>query len=335
MTRFIRNHRIPVLSVMILLLAIACNNKEDSAFGEILNNPPYSDITDSIEKQPKNAELYFRRAVRLNRNNLPEVAYPDFAKAWQLSKKEQYAVAMGNLLLDRKPDSGIVFLRSALNELPKSYLLRLTLARSYDARNNTKEALQATHELLQQYPEQLDALLLKAELLQKTNDSVQALAALEKAYSLAPQSGQIISQLAYQYAEFKNPKALALADTMLFYTKKEPSGHPYYIKGVYYTNVGNTANAIRFFDETIRVDYNYMNAYIEKGKLQLQQKQPKEALKTFKLANTISPAFPDAWYWIGRALEVSGDKAAAKEYYQKAYGLDKTFTDAKEAAEKL
>ena len=46
----------------------------------------------------------------------------------------------------------------------------------------------------------------------------------------------------------------------------------------------------------------------------------------------VTPSFPDAWYWIGRCLEISGQKEEAKLNYEKAYSLDKTFTEAKEAA---
>ena len=85
----------------------------------------------------------------------------------------------------------------------------------------------------------------------------------------------------------------------------------------------------------LSMNYNYLNAYIEKGKVLLDQKKVDDALKTFQLANTISPAFPDAYYWIGRCQEEMGKKQDAKLSYEKAYGLDKTFTEAKEAAENI
>ena len=47
------------------------------------------------------------------------------------------------------------------------------------------------------------------------------------------------------------------------------------------------------------------------------------------------PAFPDAYYWMGICQEALGQTEEAKLNYQKAYGLDKTFTEAKEAAEKI
>jgi tetratricopeptide (TPR) repeat protein len=110
---------------------------------------------------------------------------------------------------------------------------------------------------------------------------------------------------------------------------------PYYVKGVYYSNINEKAKALEWFNETIKQDYNYLNAYIEKGKVFLDQKKVAEAFKTFQLLNSIDPAFADGWYWMGKCQELSGQKEDAKLNYEKAYALDKSFTEAKEAAEKI
>jgi len=73
----------------------------------------------------------------------------------------------------------------------------------------------------------------------------------------------------------------------------------------------------------------------EKGKLLLDQQKVTEAFKTFGLANTIDPAFADAWYWMARCQELMDLKEEAKLNYEKAYSLDKTFIQAKEAADRI
>src|SRR5262245_45071766 len=79
-------------AVMVLSLTFmltACGGSSGSSrFEEIRSQPPYSPLTDSIRHLPKNADLYFRRAVLLNRNNLPEPALADFQRAWSLRKNE-------------------------------------------------------------------------------------------------------------------------------------------------------------------------------------------------------------------------------------------------------
>lgn len=320
--------------ILAALIFASCNDEDATPIDEALSSAPYAPITDSIKKDPSNADLYFRRAVLLNRNDLPELAVADFRKAWERTKEEKYAVAIGNILLDKRPDSASVFLEQALKELPQSLFLQLNLARAYDAQDKTDLALSTCNDILQKQPDQVNALMLKASLLEKRGDK-DIVTVLEKAHALLPLNLEISSKLAYQYAEDKNSAALALADTLIRQDSLLLHTQPYYIKGVYYSNINDKAHAIRFFDETIQHDYQFLNAYIEKGKILLDQKKTAEALQTFQLANTIKPAFPDAWFWMGRCLEKMGQKEEAKLNYEKAYGLDKTFVEAKEAAKQL
>lgn len=323
--------------VFIFLALAACNNDEadTSPYSDILSRPPYASLTDSIKKQPKNDELYFRRAVLLNKNNLPEAALADFQKAWSLHKYEEYAFGVSNAWMDKKPDSSVIFLEGALKEIPESYLLRLSLARAYDALNRTGDALKVCDALLQAIPDEPDVLVFKSELQDKKGDSSGALLSMGKAYSLVPGNTPLGFKLAYKYAESKNRKALSLCDSLIRGDSLKLYAEPYYIKGIYYANTGDKANALRMFDETIRHSYNYLNAYVEKGKILVDQKKPAEAYTVFQLANRIKPAFPDAYYWMGVCQEALGQKTEARQNYEKAYELDKTFTEAKEAKERL
>jgi tetratricopeptide (TPR) repeat protein len=322
---------------IILVIFASCKNNDaaNSPYDDILSQPPYSSITDSIRKEPARDDLYFRRAVLLNKNNLPEPALADFRKAWSLAKQESYAIGVSNALSEKKPDSAVAFLTEAVKVLPKSLYLQLSLARAYDAVGKTKEALAASEKVLQQEPAQVNTLLLKSELLLKNKDTAGAIAALEKAYALMPSNREISNKLAYQYAEAKNGKAIPLADSLIRTDTLNFFAESFYIKGLYYSNINDKAKALQLFDQTIQRDHRYLNAYIEKGKILFEQKKTTDALKTFELANRITPSFPDAWYWMGRCLEVIGDKAGAKQNYEKAYELDNTFIEAKEAAEKV
>jgi tetratricopeptide (TPR) repeat protein len=64
-------------------------------------------------------------------------------------------------------------------------------------------------------------------------------------------------------------------------------------------------------------------------------KNYKEALETFQLAAKVSPTYAEAYYWMAKTNEAMGNKAEAKSDYQRAYGLDKTLTEAKQAADRL
>lgn len=326
---------IVLVSVSLCFVACGSTDSENTPFAEILEQAPYAAITDSIRKEPGRDDLYFHRAILLNRNNLPEPALADFRKAWSLNTEEPYAIGIANILLEKRADSASAFLEQAIKELPNSIFLRIMLARSLDAQEMTDRAIAICDEILHTDSTQVNTLVLKAELLEKKDDPAATIATLEKVHQLVPENLQLTNKLVYQYAQAKNPKALTLADDMLKNDSLRLSADPLYVKGLYYANIGDEANAIKYFDQTIQRSHRYMNAYIEKAKILIDQKRIDDAMKVLRLALTIDSAFPDTWYWIGRCEEANGQKAEAKLSYEKAYSLDRTFIEAKEAAEKL
>ena len=110
---------------------------------------------------------------------------------------------------------------------------------------------------------------------------------------------------------------------------------PYYFKGVYYYNINDKIKAIELFDLAIQHDYNFLDAYVDKGRTLYEMKKYKESFFVLQRAASITPTFADAYYWMGKCQEALGEKDEARLNYQRAYGLDKTLIEAKEAADKL
>ncbi|MGC4038870.1 MAG: tetratricopeptide repeat protein [Chitinophagaceae bacterium] len=324
-----------LLATAVTLFSACNNNDESSPYSSVLSLAPYSSLTDSIKNDRKNDVLYFHRALALKKNNLPEPALADFKKAWSLKQKEEYAANITNMLLENKPDSVVAFATEALKKIPSSIFIKLDLARAYTDLSKKDEALNVCDDIIREAPGQIDALMMKSDLLEEKQDTAGSVAALEKAYSLAPFDQELNFNLAYKYAESKNPKALSLCDSLIKKDSAKAHPEPFYFKGVYYSNINDKQKAIENFDKAIQQDYNFHNAYLEKGKAIFDQNKIKEALKVFTLLSTISPSFPDAYYWIAKCQQVLGQNADAKLNYQRAYGLDKTFTEAKDSADRI
>ncbi len=321
---------------LLFLVLFACNNESaEGPYAELLANEPYAAISDSISNTPKESELYFRRAVLLNTNQEIAPAMADFQKAWSLEKNEKYALGIGNIFLISRPDSAAYFAEAALQYLPESLPLKLLKARAFDAAGKKDESLQALDDVLKEYPDQVNAYILKAEILQDINDNQGAVKELEKAYALLPGNRQLAEELAYEYAETKNPRALVLSDSLIKADSLAQHASPLYIRAMYFINTGDAASGLQWLDKTLQRDHRYLNAYIEKGKIFLNRNETEKALSVFKLANTIAPGFADTWYWIARCQEKMGNKEEAKLNYKKAFSLDTSFTEAKEAAENL
>lgn len=324
-----------VFATVLIILSSCNDNTPTSPYEEILALPPFAVLTDSIKNEKNNPDLYFRRAVLLNSNNFPEPALADFQQAWSLKKEEKYAYAISTILVDKNPDSAALFLNESLKELPQSTLLRISLARSYNAQNKTEEALKVCDEILQMNPEQVDVLKLKAGLLEKKQDFAASIRILEKAYSITPYDIELNYILALKYAEAKNPKVINICDSLIKMDSLGVHADPYYYKGIYYSNINDKAKALSLFNEAIKHDYNFLDAHIEKGIILYDQQKYEEAYQSFNLAMTISPKYADSYYWMAKCQEATGNKAEAKLNYQRAYGLDKTLKEAKEAADKI
>jgi tetratricopeptide (TPR) repeat protein len=322
--------------MMVVLCAVmfSCTDDEGSS---LLQEAPYAELTDSIQDFPGRADLYYKRGVLLYERNQRGLAAEDLHSAWTMDPQESYALSMTTVLKEKSPDSAIAFLKNAIQKLPNSIALKVGLARGYQQKNLLQEAIAVCDEILQQYPAQLDALSLKAQILGQQNKPSEALAQLEKAYSVAPFDPEISYDLAYEYAVSKNPKAIPLSDSLIRSDKTRPGSiaKAYYTKGIYYTNTSKPAEAIRHFDEAIRTDYNFMDAYLDKGQLLYNQKRYDEALRTFSLALRIDPSVPEFYFWNGKVYEAKGMMNEAKQNYSKAAGLDKEFAEAREALERV
>ncbi|RYD54192.1 MAG: tetratricopeptide repeat protein [Sphingobacteriales bacterium] len=320
------------LFLSVFALLAACNNNERDP---LLDAGPYAALSDSIRRQPRNADHYYRRGQLLFTNGEFAVAKRDLRQAWSLQPREDIGLSLATALRRESDDSAFVFLQKAREELPESLALAIGLARGYQQKGQAPAALEICDNILKVLPNQLDALLLKADLLEETGRDNEALQTLEQAYSYAPFDVELVHRVGFAYAMAGNDRVLPLIDSLIQLDKEGLHAEPYYFRGLYYEKKGNNIEAIRWLDEAVRHDYNFLDAHMEKGQILYGMKRYNDALQTFQLALTITPTFADGYYWVARCLEAMGNKDDARTNYQRAYGLDKTNNDAKAAAERL
>jgi tetratricopeptide (TPR) repeat protein len=321
---------------LLALLVSACGNKEDeSPYSKIYELPELKPISDSISQFPKNDELYYRRStiILTVNENYADAAIYDLQKAWALNKKVEYAVDLGYLYQKKKPDSAIQFLKTSLSLFPNRVDLSYCLADAYVAAKKYDFALAINDSILNTDTTNRLFLEKKANLLLDMDKKVEAAVILEKLYNSGAK--YIGANLAFLLAETKNPKVLVLTDEMIKADTAHEHGEPLYFKGVYYYNIGDKNKAIDFFSKAIVNDKYFADAWIEKGKTQFELNQLAASKATFSKLNEISPDNADSFYWLGKCEEAAGNKEEARINYQKAFALDKTMTEAKEAAARI
>ncbi|NBO58799.1 MAG: tetratricopeptide repeat protein [Chitinophagia bacterium] len=140
-----------------------------------------------------------------------------------------------------------------------------------------------------------------------------------------------IEQL-YQMASEKNSTCLPLTDSILNTTSDPNSrAEAFYIKGLYYSNIKDVSKAEQYLDSTIRENYTFYDAYIEKGILLNERGDYKNALNTFQIALEITKNNADLYYWIGKSYEGLKMNKEAQAYYNMTLKLDPTYQSAEEA----
>jgi tetratricopeptide (TPR) repeat protein len=167
-------------------------------------------------------------------------------------------------------------------------------------------------------------------------DTGKAIASMQTAVQKEPMFMEPLLDIASVYAARSDSNAITATDKVIrIASDPRIRSEARFIQGLYYSNTNDTAKALASFDECIRNDYTFLDAYVEKGLLLYDSKGYKAALAVFEQTIQVSNTFAEGYYNAGRCEEALGNKAEAKLYYQKALGLDKDFKAAKDALERL
>lgn len=301
----------------------------------ILHSPPYSSLTDSINKAPGDLDLRLRRAALLSENNLHGIATPDFAKAWEISGDQNIALAyISNLLMSDHVPAAIRFLQECTSTFPENPEFNRRLGEVFIQQGNPARALEQFDLIIAKDSFNFEAWFDRGALLTSMSDTPAAIASLEKSFAILPVNHSGIA-LANLYIATKNPRALEVCDILINRDTTASHVDPLLIKGIYFTEVKDYDKALALFEECIRRDWKTTEAYIEKGIILFERKRYDEALKTFTMAATVSNTDPDAYFWMGRCYEALGDPGQAKLNFERAVALDETFTEARDALRRM
>ena len=321
----------------LLLICPGCNlsDSTEPSAESIYQEPPFNTITDSIAEYPKNAALYIKRGQLLLQKKHTALAVRDFRSAWELRPEEMTALYYtASLFMSGKEEEAIELLKTCIKRYPHNPEFSRRLSEAYLQSGQPEQALKEYNLMLQNDPDNFEALYERGRIQASLKDTAGAIASLERAYALQPL--QIFGiTLANLYAETENEKVIALCDQLLAKDVDQQVTDPLFLKGVYYSNTGQHAAALEQFELCIKRDWKFTEAYIEKGIILYELKDYDSALSTFSLATTVSNTYADAYYWMGRCYEAKGKVQDATDSYYKALALDRNFAEAKAAIRRL
>lgn len=199
-----------------------------------------------------------------------------------------------------------------------------------------QQALPQIEQLLQKDSSNPGLMYIKADALEKAGDTSAAISYYQQALAAAGVFDEAALRLANLYAETGNKAALPLCDQLLQQASAARlRSDILYIKGIYYSKTEQYPQAIKVYDQIIREDYSYLDAYIEKGLVYFDQQQYEKALASFRTSTTVKNSFADGYYWMARTEEKLGRAEEAIANYKRCLALDQSFTEAREALRRL
>jgi len=317
---------------------VGCHGKRDSGAepaSAILEKPPFAAITDSIRLFPDNANLYLQRAALLSQTNNHQLASFDYQKSWTLDPQEQTGILFSsNLSILGMNKERLKLLNDCMQKFPGNRDFKRLMGETYAELGESAKALSLYQSMLNLDSSDFETWYEKGLLMESMADTPAAIEALGKAYALKPLNLYAF-ELAHLYAESGNEAALRICDEIIQQDKMREYVDPFFIKGIYYSNKGKYSSAIVQYDSCIRRDWKYTEAYIEKGIAFFKQKEYDQALATFRMASTVSNTNPDAYFWAGRCYEMLKKNEDAVLNYERALSLDRNFTEARDAINRL
>jgi tetratricopeptide (TPR) repeat protein len=223
-------------------------------------------------------------------------------------------------------------LRDDIARHPDSLLLKENLIQYFRDNNNYSQAIAATEAAIQKDSTNERLWYMKATLLFENEDTTKAITAWERTIKLSPKT-EYIRSLGFLYAITKDPMAIAMSDLLMGTARTDGL----FIKGIYYSKIGEKENAIAYFNQCLSLDYTNLMAYREKAIAEYDLGKYVEALKTLELSLAVKKTYDEAYYWMGRCYEKLGKKEEAAENYQMAlqFAENHDYPEAKDALGKM
>ena len=231
-------------------------------------------------------------------------------------------------------DTGnVANLQRSILRYPDSPALRLRLADVFEKNGQYADAVGQVDSLLGRDSTIAFLQYRKAMLKLEAGDTSAGVRGLRRALALAPDNADILLELGYVEANRGEAEALTIADTVISASKDaDLRSRARLLKGIYYSNKGDKASALKEYDASIVDNYTFLDAFIEKAIVQYELKKYGDALNTLDKAQAIRPADPEVYLWKGKCQQAAGLRAEAMDNYRKCLGLDPGM---KEAADLL
>jgi len=295
-----------------------------------------SQLTEKIREDASNAELYNTRAQYYIFDKQLDLALRDVNKAISIdSRKGEYYITLSDTyLVMGQPDNSRDALLRARELEPGNTKALLKLAKLYLIVKDYKDCYATVNELLTLDHNNAQAHYTRAIGLLEQGDTNRAVGDLLKAadknqefYEAYIELGELFSIRKDKVAETYLRNALNL---------RPDSKEALYMLGMFYQETGQYEKAVSIYTNLARIDTSFRDAPYNIGYIYLVYlKDFKRSIRFFDEALKKDPMYYQAYYNRGYAYELSGNYAHAREDYKQALKILVNYDKAVEGLNRL
>ncbi|RYE23404.1 MAG: tetratricopeptide repeat protein [Sphingobacteriales bacterium] len=331
-----KNLWMKLLPVVFVVAFASCKDgATNKNVDKVFQHPALKGLTEQIDKNPKDATLYYQRGKALHGLEMDSLALNDFKLAISLdSSKAQYFSAVGDLMFEHKDIAGsLPWLEHAIKINPKDASAHLKLAKLFFYTKDYTKAFAEINTVLRQDVYNPEGYFLKGMIYKDLNDTARAISGFQTAVQVAPDYRDAMVQLGLMYSMKKDVLALQYFDNA--YKLDSTDVTPLFAKGVFYQNMNDFETAKQQYSKAIMSDRDFTNAYINMGYILLQQDSLEKAKRQFDLVTQLQPDDAEAYYNRGLCNELMGNKTEAVKDYEQALVFAKNYREPAEGLKRL
>lgn len=315
-----------VLFFLITLTFISCKDNKNT-YKDLPKQ--LAELCIQIDKDPDNAELYYKRAQYYYQAGMIEEGFKDAGVAIKLNPKNGlYHIIISDFYFAKKEtDLAEESLQKAIQLDPANNDARLKLAELYYHLGMPVECNATLDEALKLKNFNPTAHLIRSFLLKEANDTIGMLRMLQLVIDQNPKEKKAYLELGYYYQERLNPIAIQYYQNALKIDPKDKEIH--YNLAKLYQDLQELDAAIQQYNTLLTIDPKNIFAFNNIGYINLYYLDKyDEAIAYFTKAIDIDSTFINAVCNRGVAFELSKNYTNARQDFLYCKKLDPNFEPA-------
>jgi tetratricopeptide (TPR) repeat protein len=293
-----KNNIITTLVLFALCTFLACKQEnkkvETNQFLPKVGDKIIDDLTIQIDQDPLNADLRYKRALRLYEKKMLDECIEDMRVAITTdSLNAEYYHLVSDAFLDNNLSSkALQSMEKVVALYPTKISSLLKLAETQFILKQYEPALITCNSIVKIDPQNAEAYFMLGSILKDMGESQRAINAFQTATEMDSKLIDAWISIGNIYSEKKDNKALTYYENAINIDPKNLTAK--HALAYHYQQVNQVQKAISIYDEIITLDPKYKDAFLNAGILQLENRNLDKAFEYFNILISV-----DSKDWTG------------------------------------